>query len=273
MSRVGIVFDIGGTNTRVARVLGDTLAEVRKERTPSSPEDGVALVAHLADEAAAGASSTAVGCIAGVLDGGTVFRSPNLPGWDGFPLRDALARALGGSVDLRNDAVLVGLGEARYGAGIGSRIMGYVTVSTGVGGARIVDGLPDEATYGTEIGHQLVGGIELEALVSGTAVRRRYGIEPRELTDNAVRESLADTLAEALHDTVLHWSPDTLVLGGSMMVGENPIPLDRVRETLGRLLSIYPKDPAVLLASLGDRGGLWGGVALLRDRDFSTTRV
>jgi glucokinase len=49
-----------------------------------------------------------------------------------------------------------GLGEAVFGAGKGREIVVYMTISTGVGGARIVGGKIDASAMGFEPGHQII---------------------------------------------------------------------------------------------------------------------
>ena len=108
---------------------------------------------------------------------------------------------------LENDAALVGLGEATDGAGKGSAILAYVTISTGVNGARIVDGQIDRATYGFEIGEQYVddSARTFEELVSGRAIAARFNIPPRELgKDHPVWDELARFTARALHNAIAH---------------------------------------------------------------------
>jgi hypothetical protein len=55
------------------------------------------------------------------------------------------------------------------------------------------------------------------------------------------------------------------VVGGSMM-GEAGIPLERVNVYLERVKRVNPALPEIVSASLGDLGGLWGGLACLRAR-------
>src|SRR5437660_7393316 len=49
----------------------------------------------------------------------SVIKSHQVSGWDGFPLADWLADALGLPAALGNDADVAGLAEAHYGAGKG----------------------------------------------------------------------------------------------------------------------------------------------------------
>jgi len=259
-----IVFDIGGTNMRVALVSEDGIGDVRKIPTPRNPKEAVAKLAELAREAAAGQTITvAAGGIRGRVVGGVFLQDKILSKWEGVNLANEISNALGATVQIVHDTALVGLGEVHDGAGRGSKICAYVTVSTGVGGDRIVDGKIDRSTYNPEIGRQLIDGMELEDMISGTAVQKKFGIHPKDLESEEERNKLADILAIGLYNTVLHWSPDTIVLGGSMIVGVNPIPLSRVQESLTQRLTMYPKAPTIKMAELGDVGGLHGGRALL----------
>ncbi len=259
-----IVFDIGGTNMRVAAATVDALGEIKKIPTPQDPKEAIATFVAEARELAKGEKIEAIaGGIRWIISDG-VFLSGDkaLPNWAGVRLADELQTALGAPVQVVHDTGAVGLGEVHVGAGKGSKICAYVTVSTGVGGDRVVDGRIDRMTYNPEVGKQLVSGERLEDLVSGTAVQKRFGISPKDLESLDERNKLADTLALGLYNTCLHWSPDTIVLGGSMIVGKNPIPLERVQESLNKLLTMYPKPPRVVMAQLGDNGGLEGGRVL-----------
>src|SRR2546430_15096155 len=75
------------------------------------------------------------------LKRGVLVNPPNLP-WQNVPLVALMSRATGAKVNLANDADMAGLGEFHHGAGRGSRNIGYITWSTGVGGGVIIDGQP-----------------------------------------------------------------------------------------------------------------------------------
>ncbi len=128
-----IVFDIGGTNMRVAAATLDTLGEIRKVPTPKNPEEGIVQLAQLAREL--GNSFTAAGGdIAGrVSEEGVLSDARNLPVWNGVNVTRKISEALGVPAQVYNDAIVVGLGEARVGAGKGQARVAYITVSTGVG--------------------------------------------------------------------------------------------------------------------------------------------
>lgn len=252
-----IVFDIGGTKIRVAKAGESTISNIQKIATPSDSNEGIAKLIELIKKGARGEEVQALaGCIAGsVNEKGEISDARNLHTWEGTNIVQSLSDAFGVPVRVVNDAAAAGLGEAHGGAGKGASVLVYVTVSTGVGGARIVNGSIDAAGG---IGHIRIGDSDLESLVSGTAVKKKFGIEPKDLESPEERNKLADILAEGLSILVEKWSPDTIVLGGSMIVGVNPIPLERTAESLAKRLVMYPKPPVVKMAELGDNGGLEG---------------
>lgn len=242
---------------------GSTLDEVRSTPTPPSFAEGVEGIERVARELLGGNTPTAVvGGIGWVLDKSRshIFRSTkaNLVDWNDKPLREELQRRFNAPVSLENDSVLAALGEAVGGAGKGHDIVAYYTVSTGVGGARVVHGAPDLYAGGFEPGKQLIDEHNLEELVSGTAVQKKFGVHPKDLADLGARSELAKILARGVHNAIVHWSPDIFVFGGSMMIGVNPLPLDVVEATLRTSLTFYPQLPVISLAALGDDGVLHG---------------
>lgn len=265
-----LVFDMGGTKMRAA-VCRDsvTLEEPMIVRNKEDFEEGMALAYSLGEQVLEGERPRLVVVgIAGVLGvGGTsLFYTPHLPGWEGKPILERLRDAFACPIRIENDAALAALGEAVYGAGRGHAIVAYLTVSTGVGGARIVEGQIDAKAVGFEPGHQIIREDEgeegeLERLVSGTAIGGRFGIAPRELSDKKALSDLARTLSVGVSNTILHWSPDAVIMGGSIMTGENAIPIKEVEAAVRARLSYLPRIPAFALASLGDVGGLHGGLA------------
>jgi glucokinase len=271
-----IVFDIGGTNTRIAATEnGTSFNEPHVFPTPAEYGDGIErLVAAARDIAGNGSIDSLTGGIAGPLDEekGMLVQAPHLPGWIGKPFRHDLAEAIGAPVVVENDAAVVGLGEAKNGAGKEFRIVAYITVSTGVGGARIVDGRIDHSAFGFEPGHQVVdadaslGGRELEDFVSGCALEKRYGKKSVEITDANIWHEAARHLAVGLVNVAVFWSPEAIVLGGPMIVGNPGIALPDVERHFNEMLTIFPKRPILKGAQLESLGGLYGACALLSQR-------
>lgn len=276
-----ILFDIGGTNMRLAGSRdGVTFGEPVRLQTPADDFDaGVRLFIETAREIARGERIEAVvGGIAGPLNSekSELARAPHLSGWAGKPLKEEFERKLETRVVIENDAGVVGLGEATAGAGKGYGIVAYITVSTGVGGTRIVDGRIDRGRSGFEPGHQIIdlsgalacegcdGRGHLEGYISGSAFEKRYGKKPYEVMEPQAWEDAARILAVGLTNVAVFWSPDVIVLGGSMIVGNPAIGLERVRDHFANMLTIFKTPPLVLKAQLGDGGGLHGALTLVK---------
>lgn len=278
-----IVFDIGGTKTRVG-VSDDlqTIVNSVQFDTPEKCADGIKRIVKEAHQLLEGSPLQAVaGGIRGILDGDKrgIVRDPGgtLQGWEDEPITDALSKQLSAPVFLENDAALAGMGEAVFGAGTGHEIVVYHTVSTGVGGVKIENGMIDDYRQGFEPGHQILDidhtilgeGIEptLENLVSGAAVEKRMGVKPYEIPqDDAIWDQLALYLAHGLRNSILYWSPDIIVLGGSMIVGNPRILLDDIIRHTNEVLDDVAEVPLIVDATLGDEGGLYGAVTLLNQQ-------
>lgn len=267
-----LVFDIGGTKTRVGIAREEEIGKT--EVLPTSPtfESGVRSIAEAAHRVSGGEKFTrAVGAVRGVLsaDKSSIESDAPLGGWARKPLKKSIEEALGAEVFLENDAALAALGEATRGAGRGKAIVAYLTISTGVGGARVVNGGIDEKSIGFEPGKQIIdpdntlcpecSGNTLEDYVSGAAVEKRFGRPAKKITDERAWEELAGFLAYGIHNILVHWSPDVVVLGGSMILGTPSISVPRVVERLAKIAKEYPVPP-VVKGELGDSAGLIGAV-------------
>lgn len=275
-----VLFDIGGTKTRVA-VSHDlkSFSEKIKFNTPETFDEGIEAI----HEAVAALTTDPVealgGGIRGPLNGDktAIVSDQKLTGWIEQPITKALGKPYNAPVFLENDTATVGLGEAHYGAGKGQSIVVYHTVSTGVGGVKIESGKIDQASGGFEPGHQIIDidrsilaedtPHTLENLVSGAALEKRRGVKPYEIDQSdPVWPELAKYLALGLRNTILYWSPDIIVLGGSMIVGDPRIMLkDIQKETLLALDGIVPC-PKIVDATLQDEGGLYGAMVLIEQR-------
>jgi predicted NBD/HSP70 family sugar kinase len=272
-----VLFDIGGTKTRVA-VSEDlkTFTVHKSFKTPKKFEDGIEAISVTAKELAKGPFRGVCGGIRGVLSedkSGIVYDSV-LSEWIDEPVTEALKKKLKAEVYLENDAALAGLGEAHFGAGQGLDIIAYHTVSTGVGGAKIEYGKIDDNRIGFEPGKQILDidktilgeDIEptLENLVSGTALEERMGVKPYEIDQaDAVWDQLALYLAHGLRNTILYWSPDAVILGGSMILGNPRILLDDILKHTNAVLGEGTECPLIVDARLGDESGLYGAMAKL----------
>ena len=84
---------------------------------------------------------------------------PLMPGWDGYPVRDALVRRLGMPVTVDNDVNIMALGEMQKGVARGASNFLFVKVGTGIGCGIVVKGEIHRGTNGCagDIGHIRVG--------------------------------------------------------------------------------------------------------------------
>ncbi len=275
-----IVFDIGGTKTRIG-VSSDlkTLDKVESFKTPVDFADGMKKLIETANRLSPEKPKAWAGGVRGLLteqkDG--IQNDGPLSKWVGKSIVAAIKKAHSVPVFLENDAAVAGLGEAVFGAGKGLDIIAYHTVSTGVGGVKIESGEIDHASVGFEPGKQIIDvdrtvlGVEieptLENLVSGTAVEERFGMKPYEIPQSDVLwDELAEYLAQGLRNTIVYWSPDAIVLGGSMITGDPKIEVDAIRKYTVELVQSFEVAPLITIAKLGDEAGLYGGLAILKNR-------
>ena len=191
--------DLGGTKLRavVADLEGNIRGEViQPSEAGEGPERVIARMIETLEAAAVEASVSvsdirAVGVASpGALDlvHGLVQEAPQLPGWDRVPLVEIMSK----------------LGENRFGAGRGTRLLVYLTISTGVGGGIIIDRKVYHGVSGAagELGHMVVwfNGPRclcgergcLEAIASGTGLSWRA----KELVDAGHAPDLAAILRE-----------------------------------------------------------------------------
>jgi len=258
MSEIYLLGDIGRTKTRLAASRdGQTVMLPLIEQTPADFNSGLTLIEKLIGELPAERPAAVRGLCLGI----------SRKVWPGAPLKSELEKRLKCPVLVENDAALAGLGEAHYGAGRGFEIIVYITVSTGVGGVKIEHGRIDENALGFEPGQQVImidgEPKTLEGLVSGGSVEGRFGKPPREITDEQIWQELSRHLALGLANSLLHWSPDCLVLGGSMF---NPpgFKVTVMADLLRERLTIFPTLPAVRRAVLGEASGLYGALTYLK---------
>jgi|TARA_Y100000310_G_scaffold325052_1_gene387904 predicted NBD/HSP70 family sugar kinase len=268
-----LLFDIGGTKMRLAVSKdGKTFGEPKVVPTPKKFEEAIEIFKKTADELSGGEKIQVAG---GGMKGPfnkekTEFANPqNLPDWSRRPIKQELEKALEAPVFIENDTAIVGLGEMHVGAGKGREIGVYITVSTGVGGTRFINGKIDKNRFGFEPGHQIIdieNNKSLEDFVSGAALEKRMDKKPYEVTDSKVWNGLAHTLAYGLNNTILHWSPDVVILGGPMIVGDPAISVETVKKYLNDINSVFPELPEIKKAELGEFGGLHGALAFLNQK-------
>lgn len=158
---------MGGTNLRAAAV--DSDGRIIEKVTSSTPYsagreailgDIVAAIQavrqKVGDDGLLGVGIGIPGYIQ--IESGVLIGSANLPGLEGFPVRDAMQQELGIPVILENDANAAALGEKWMGAGRGLQDLILITLGTGIGGGIISNGRVLHGYLGMagELGHMTV---------------------------------------------------------------------------------------------------------------------
>lgn len=277
-----VLFTVSEQETTVALSADlETLSERTTFKTPPTFKVGMTKLSDTITELLGKQKPNAIaGGLCGLLseDKTMLENDAILTKWIGHSITDALADTFQVSVTLENNTALAGVGEAVYGAGQGLEIIAYHHIGEVIDGVKIENGQVDLASVAFEPGHQVLDidrtilgdDIEptLENLVSGTAVRDRYGSEPSELPqDDLLWNELAEYLSHGLRNTILYWSPDAIVLGGSMIEQDPHINIDSVRKYTTQNLNGFVPAPLITKAKLGDDAVLWGAMAILKAQE------
>jgi glucokinase len=255
MSR--IVFDIGATHMRIAELNGEGIGAVADAPTPKLPEAAIEEFARIARRIVP-IPEGAIGGVPSIVTNGVMSGATNLPAWEGFDFGSALHARLSAPVIVRNDAELCGLGEAVYGAGKGYRTVAYLGVGSGVGTARIIDGVIEEHSSEGPARLSIIAlsdGQTLEQRIGGISLTHRYGHAPAALS-RTVWDELTRYLLEGIANAKRVWEPDLVVLGGSLMSEADGF---RMNDIIGMLPM---NSPAVRKGTLGNTAGLYGARAL-----------
>ncbi len=155
-----LVFDIGGTNMRIAVSKdGQTIANSKIVPTSKEFDQGILDLKKVADELVRGEQIKGIaGGIAGTVDKNKsgLISGPNMQGWINKPLKSELEKLFDCNVILENDTAVGGIGETVKGAGAGSKVVAYIALGSGVGGKRVVEGKISDDSFNFEPGHQII---------------------------------------------------------------------------------------------------------------------
>jgi len=161
-----LAIDIGATKFAVALVNPKREVLFRKEVPASQLWDGLAaILSEIAGDTSQEISKIGIGS-AGPINTQTGEISPvNILAWRSFPIvakvKEIFPQA---QVKMVGDAVALAVAEHAIGAGVGSRNMLGMVVSTGIGGGIIVNNEPLEGDFGNAgyFGHTVVGDYDGE---------------------------------------------------------------------------------------------------------------
>ncbi len=218
---------------------------------------------------------------------GKLLNPVNLKGWENFNIKEYLNEKLNLPVQVNNDANVAGLAESLVGSAKECESVFYITVSTGVGGALILDKKIINGAHSqtAEIYNMIInedkyshvglnkGG--LEGQCSGVHIARiaseAYGktLSTKEVFDlyessdeKAVQviEKWIDNISIGIANIISVVDPETVVIGGAVMI-YNPYLLPKVVDCVKTKVA----DPAIVdirIAQIGDNAGLIGAALL-----------
>ena len=278
---VYVGLDIGGTKFMVASADqdGNLLARVF-ESTPDDLEDGLALLDSMIGQVAGREKILGMGAaIGGPLDWQSGVVSPlHQPQWRKVPLKARMEKRYKCPFWVDVDTNIAALGEY-YEGGVRADRMLYMTISTGIGGGFLMDGKIYRGAGGAhpEVGHHSIpyhcmnmdglwcecGAPDcLEALVSGSGIRRIYGKPAEELNAEEWSE-VGYNLGQGLRNIAAIYAPSVIILGGGVAVGGGDKLLLPARKVIERNLHLVPA-PTVQLSKLGYDTALLGALAVAR---------
>lgn len=289
--------DIGGTKTAV--VLGDRAGHIHERtefatRTERGFEPVFAELSErvgkmLARACETGRPAAAVSISIGgplEIEPGIVQSPPNLPGWDGIPLKSLLQEQTGLPVYVEHDGNTGALAEWYFGAARGAQNVIFLTMGTGFGGGLILN---SELYRGTcdlagEVGHLriaesgpvafgksgswegLCGGAGIAKLAAQRFPARWHGgqVTARDVAElaregdldaRAVLEEVGGHLGRGLAILLDVLNPEVIVIG-SLAVRLGELVLEPARKVMEQ--EALPKAVAacrIVPAELGERLG------------------
>jgi glucokinase len=268
--------DVGGTKTRIAlsKNLKD-IDEIFVFETKEKYEDFLKVIEKFKERKIRQACFG----LAGNFDKKKekLIYAPNLKDYEERNLKKDLERILKCKVILENDAVLAGLGEAHFGAGKNYKIFSYLTFSSGIGGAKIVNYKVDENVFGFEPGHSLfllnfrvsprevrVSPREVEDLIGGKSLENFSNKRLEEIKDKKFWREITKIYALFLVNVSLFWSTEVIIIGGgiSKRLDFKILNKDfRGFHPLGWRVKI-------LKSKLKDLSGIYGGLVKLKHEEI-----
>ncbi len=281
--------DLGGTAIKLGRFTQDGTclrSLIVATPQPATPEAVLAVLVDAIAQLDPDASAIAIGVgMPGPADAsGRIARvAINLPGWIDVPLSDWLEEKTGRPTAIANDANCAALGEAWLGAGRSYQNMILLTLGTGVGGGIILNG---ELFVGHDGAAGELGLItvnpdgetcnsgnrgSLEQHVSASAIRRRTGQEPEELSRLAEAgdptalefwKTYGRDLGVGLTSLIYVLTPEAIVLGGGVSGSAQFFFPSAWAEIEQRVHPSSRRGLKLIRAELGNRAGMVGAAKL-----------
>ncbi len=274
-----LAIDIGGTKVEGAVV--NTAGEIGQRLRFDVADAGDELFEQLVDmvqrlRSRQPVSKLGVACAGPMSRGGELVSPLNIKQWDDFPLRTSLVAATELEVCVEGDVRALALAEGQYGAAKNLSNYASLVVSTGVGGAFVLDGELIDGNTGNagHIGHLNVvpNGAAcscgargcLEAEVSGWAIRERTGAPPAEASEDVRRRS-ATLVGQAVGTLATVLDFNRCFVAGSVALGFGSAFFERATERAREMAQLsYSSTIEILPSALGHDGMLLGAALVAR---------
>lgn len=306
--RVALAVDLGGTLLRTGLItaertlLHQAAQRVEDRRGNAAVEAFLRAALRAAAEEARARALQPVGvglAVPGLVDPrrGVIRYSVNLELRE-LAVAEIAREVLRLPVVVENDVRAAAWGEWRWGAGMGTRVMAYLSAGTGIAAALVHDGrLYHGATAAAgEVGHipvvpegdrcrcgqrgclETVGGgwgiVQRAGRLAASPEARAARAQP--LSTEAVFQAAAagdpaasavvreagEFLGQAAVTVVRMWDPECLVLGGGLFFPGSPL-ADAVSRAVAGSAFYGERPPPVRVAAFGGTAGLMGAACLV----------
>jgi len=187
-NKIGVGIDLGGSSIKYA--LGTDKGEILIEKKrPSHASEQCEIIINEISEAIVEminyAKSIGMKCsVVGIGTPGSVDvtkgflkgSTPNFRCWQNMPIKKEIEKRVNLPVFVDNDANVMALGEAKFGAGIGHKNLICLTIGTGVGGGIVLNGdlFRGSNFSGAELGHMTIKHDGLKCRCGGKGCLERY---------------------------------------------------------------------------------------------------
>ena len=250
MREYAIGIDVGGTNIKVG-LFDQNMNAIKYLQTLTDTElEADQMMDHLADQVRRLLDQTHLTSenIRGVgaafpsfidCKSGVVVETSNIIALNDLPARDMLAERLDLPVYLDNDANAAALAEHTMGAGRGHDDLIYVTISTGIGGALILNGKLYRGMHGMagEIGHMFISdsaGYPCSCGVTGCVQSISSGMHMARYATDRIKDGVESRILD--HAGTLS-NVDMVAVGRALVSGDSLAleVVNRGAEYLGRM--------------------------------------
>jgi glucokinase len=227
--KIGIGIDLGGSSIKYA--LGTEQGEILKRASrPSRPTEAYHIILNELAQAisdlydyaqSSGIKVSAIGLgTPGSVDVTTGFlmgSTPNFSYWQQVPIKSELEKRVGLPVFVDNDANLMALGEAQFGAGIGHKNIICLTIGTGIGGGIILNGnlFRGSNFAGAELGHTTIKYNGLKCRCGGQGCLEKYA-SASAMIDQFYKKSVRQKLVIDKHEIDVKYIFNQMKSGNSL---------------------------------------------------------